>query len=81
MHNKKMRIKEKIVVITGAHRGSGNQITKLFLSNNYKVYALDINFKKKIQYKKNMVCFKIDLAKLSQIKKFINFIKKKEKKN
>ncbi len=75
-----MDLKNKIAVITGGFRGSGAEVIKLFIENNYKVYSLDKNFKKKIEYIENNVNYKIDLSDFNQIKRFANFIKKKEKK-
>tara|TARA_Y200000002_G_C22597291_1_gene627918 strand:- start:467 stop:1198 length:732 start_codon:yes stop_codon:yes gene_type:complete len=75
-----MKQNKKVAVVTGAFRGSGSQITNLLTKNNYKVYALDLNFKKTITEKYNLVSYKIDLSKFSEIKKFVKFLKKKETK-
>ena len=70
-------MKTKIVVITGAFQGSGKELVKQFLNKNYKVYCLDIKFKKLIK-QRNKVLYGIDLSKLSEIKNFIQFLKKEE---
>ena len=70
----------KVIVVTGGYRGNGLAIVKKFLSKNAKVYSLDINFKKTRVINKNLTELKVNLEKYNEIKKAVNFIKKKEKK-
>lgn len=70
----------KIAVITGAYKGSGKKISELFLRNNYRIYSLDKNYSSNIKILGNNTLYKIDISNVSQIKKFIKFIKKRETK-
>ena len=71
---------KKIAVITGAYKGSGKKISELFLRNNYRIYSLDKNYSSNIKILGNNTLYKIDISNVSQIKKFIKFIKKRETK-
>ena len=48
-------MKTKIVVITGAFQGSGKELVKQFLNKNYKVYCLDIKFRKLIKQRNKVL--------------------------
>ena len=71
---------KKIVVVTGSFQGNGDEISKIFLNNNSKVYCLDFRYKKKIENNKDSVKYKINLENKNEIIKFCSYIKKKEKK-
>lgn len=62
----------KNIIITGASGGIGREVTKLFASNNYFVYALDI---KELEYIENVKFFKCDLTNPKEINKVYEEIK------
>ena len=70
---------KKVIVVTGGKSGNGESIVKNFLSNNAKVYSLDYKFKKTRIINNNLIELKVNLEKLSEIKKAVKFIQKKEK--
>ena len=71
---------KKIAIVTGAYRGSGLKISELLLKKGFKVYTLDLEYKKNMQIQKNRICYRIDLSNFNQIKSFVKFLKKREKK-
>ena len=42
----------KIIVVTGSYQGNGEEICKIFLEKNFKVYCLDLRYKKKFKYQR-----------------------------
>lgn len=72
--------RNKVAVITGGFRGTGKNISEKFKSLGIKVYCLDIKYPKKIFISKKEINYKIDIADYSEIKQFVSFIIKKEKK-
>ncbi len=59
---------KKIAIVTGAYRGSGLKISELLLKKGFKVYTLDLEYKKNMQIQKNRICYRIDLSNFNQIK-------------
>ena len=72
-------MEKKIAIVTGGFKGNGKAIVSRFLSEGFKVYSLDIRYKKNNFNKGSLIEFKINLEKPLEIKKIINIIKKKEK--
>tara|TARA_B110000305_G_C19230057_1_gene534772 strand:- start:23 stop:745 length:723 start_codon:yes stop_codon:yes gene_type:complete len=70
-------MKKKIAVITGGYKGNGKAIVDKFLLNNFKVYSLDIGYKKNY-FSEKLIELKINLEKTTEIEKVIKLIKKKE---
>ena len=70
-------MKKKIAVITGGYKGNGKAIVDKFLQNNFKVYSLDIGYKKNY-FSEKLVKLKINLEKTTEIEKVIKLIKKRE---
>ncbi|MFV0249144.1 MAG: SDR family NAD(P)-dependent oxidoreductase [Tenacibaculum sp.] len=68
---------QKKVIITGASRGIGFELTKKFASEGHDVLALSRNTLsiKKLQ-QSNITCLSVDLALEEDIKKAINFVQK-----
>ena len=70
-------MKKKIAVITGGYKGNGKAIVDKFLLNNFKVYSLDIGYKKNY-FSEKLIELKINLEKTTEIEKVIKIIKKRE---
>jgi NAD(P)-dependent dehydrogenase (short-subunit alcohol dehydrogenase family) len=70
-------MKKKIAVITGGYKGNGKAIVDKFLLNNFKVYSLDIGYKKNY-FSEKLIELKINLEKTTEIEKVIKLIKKRE---
>ncbi len=70
-------MKKKIAVITGGYKGNGKAIVDKFLLNNFKVYSLDIGYKKNY-FSEKLIKLKINLEKTTDIEKVIKLIKKRE---
>ena len=70
-------MKKKIAVITGGYKGNGKAIVDKFLLNNFKVYSLDIEYKKNY-FSEKLIKLKINLEKTTEIEKVIKLIKKRE---
>lgn len=70
-------MKKKIAVITGGYKGNGKAIVDKFLLNNFKVYSIDIGYKKNY-FSEKLIKLKINLEKTTEIEKVIKLIKKRE---
>ena len=70
-------MKKKIAVITGGYKGNGKAIVDKFLLNNFKVYSLDIEYKKNY-FSEKLIKLKINLEKTTEIEKVIKLIQKRE---
>ena len=70
-------MKKKIAVITGGYKGNGKAIVDKFLLNNFKVYSIDIGYKKNY-FSEKLIKLKINLEKTTEIEKVIKIIKKRE---
>ncbi len=70
-------MEKKIALITGGYKGNGKAIVDKFLLNNFKVYSLDIGYKKNY-FSNKLIKLKINLENITQIEKAIKFIKKRE---
>ena len=68
---------KKIALITGGYKGNGKAIVDKFLLNNFKVYSLDIGYKKNY-FSNKLIKLKINLENITQIEKAVKFIKKRE---
>ena len=71
----------KIILITGASRGIGRAIAKMFAENNYNVIAnYNKSEQKAIELKEkydNIEIFKADVSKREEVKKLVNFVLQK----
>ena len=70
-------MEKKIALITGGYKGNGKAIVDKFLLNNFKVYSLDIGYKKNY-FSNKLIKLKINLENITQIEKAVKFIKKRE---
>jgi len=70
-------MKKKIAVITGGYKGNGKAIVDKFLLNNFKVYSIDIGYKKNY-FSEKLIKLKINLEKTTEIEKVIKLIQKRE---
>tara|TARA_Y100000590_G_scaffold382603_1_gene452671 strand:+ start:5046 stop:5768 length:723 start_codon:yes stop_codon:yes gene_type:complete len=70
-------MEKKVAIITGGYKGNGKAIVDKFLSNNYKVYSLDIGYKKNY-FSDKIIKLKTNLEKITEIEKAIRLIKKRE---
>ena len=70
-------MKKKVAVITGGYKGNGKAIVDKFLQKKYKVYSLDIGYKKNY-FSDKLIKIKINLEKITEIEKTIKLIKKRE---
>ena len=57
-------MEKKVAIITGGYKGNGKAIVDKFLSNNYKVYSLDIGYKKNY-FSDKIIKLKTNLEKIS----------------
>ena len=70
-------MEKKIALITGGYKGNGKASVDKFLLNNFKVYSLDIGYKKNY-FSNKLIKLKINLENITQIEKAVKFIKKRE---
>ena len=75
MNNKFPDLKNKNIIITGGNGFFGKQISDAFNNQGSNVFILDT---KKSEKKKNITFFKTDITKELDLKKILNFFKKKK---
>ena len=67
---------KKTCLITGGNGFLGTKYCNFFLKKNFKVYCIDINYKKK-KKKKNFIPIKCDITKEREVENLFNLISKK----
>ena len=75
MNNKFPDLKNKNIIITGGNGFFGKQMSDAFYNQGSNVFILDT---KKSKKKKKITFFKTDITKELELKKILNFFKKKK---